>query len=355
VKRKTLPLICILSFFTVIGLVNYVIDPYNLYNQTSLKIAAIELSNGANITNVNNIDERSLQKYIIQNKAKGHDIVAMGSSRVMQLREDFFVPKSFFNSGLSAATIEDYMLVYGYYSERGILPNKIILAVDPWVFNRNHGFKRWFPLAKDVEKFEKKYFRSNAINWHSRHTLLNSLRLYLDLFMPDMFQRSILEFGSSDNKIISTTERRTNKRTKLSDGSRSYEYQRHNRSASEIDEIVKKHIVEEVPFGLSEFELDSTLIKVFGLFIDKCIQDNIDIHLVLVPYHPDYYKFLSQDNKYKSITKVEDIVVQIAADLKIGIIGSYSPLKVGLDKEDFYDPYHPSEKGMQKLLKGRLM
>lgn len=347
--KAFLKLTLIIPFFLFIAIINYKIDPYNFFKKTDLKLVAKSIIDGNNITNVNEIDERSLQLFIIQNLKIKYDYIALGSSRIMQLRQDFFMPSTFFNNGVSAATLEDFLFIYGFYKERDLLPKNIILSIDPWLFNKNHNFKRWYPIAGKLKKIEKKYYRLNAIKWHKNHPIWFNLVYYFQLFDPSVFKESIRHNNHSSIKI--TKQTRTKFRTKLSDGSRSYEYLRHNRTEAQVDSIIKEEIKRDYSFGLENFELDEKLYQVFEIFLKTLINDSVKINIVLVPYHPDFYHFMLNSDNYKNIVFVEDYIKNIAAKNNIAIYGSYDMSNLyNLNKKDFYDPYHPNEEGIKKVL-----
>src|SRR5690606_22220124 len=98
---------------------------------------------GNNVTNIENYDERTLQRNIINNHHICPQVLVLGSSRTMLINSREFIGKTFFNNSVSGASIEDIVAIYQMYDNRKCYPGKIILALDPWILNVNNGQNRW--------------------------------------------------------------------------------------------------------------------------------------------------------------------------------------------------------------------
>jgi predicted glycosyltransferase involved in capsule biosynthesis len=118
-------------------LTNYFGDAARLFDNDYEKQMAKIIINGQYVTNVENYDERLFQKELIISEEIYPNFVIVGSSRTMLINSDLFLSSSFLNNSVSGASIEDIISIYQLYKVNNKLPKKILLGVDPWLFNRN--------------------------------------------------------------------------------------------------------------------------------------------------------------------------------------------------------------------------
>ncbi len=104
-------------------------------------------------------DERVYKKEMIRARAAELKILVMGSSRVRRISDGLLHAdrRSFYNVGLSGATIEDHVIVWQACKELGITPTVVFLGLDPWIFNENSGGLRWESLDADFRRFKYSY------------------------------------------------------------------------------------------------------------------------------------------------------------------------------------------------------
>ena len=142
-KKLAYKLCLLLPIPIIISIINYTVDPANIFKPVEENLAEI-LTQGKNIANFPNCDERLLQKFYIEKLKKPKEIIVVGSSRSMQIGKDIFQGHTFFNNSTSAAAIEDYISIYGIYKQKNLKPNVIIMGIDP--FNRGARFDRVNPV-----------------------------------------------------------------------------------------------------------------------------------------------------------------------------------------------------------------
>ena len=130
----------VIIFFLIIT--NYLGDNAKLYSKGyENKIAKI-LIDGYNVTNINNYDERILQREWINQLGKSPDIVVLGSSRSMMIREKDFENTKLMNNTVSGASIQDLIAIYQLYKTKNLLPKTFVIGLDPWIFNQNNNQRR---------------------------------------------------------------------------------------------------------------------------------------------------------------------------------------------------------------------
>ena len=114
-----------------------------------------QLLNGKTISEVHPQNTRSRNRYLIKNREEKVDIIAVGSSRTHGLRREYITSEeTFFNHAMSRSILEDYIgIVGGYKKFKDYIPSKVILGVDPWVFNGEN-----ITYQGDWEIFKELYF-----------------------------------------------------------------------------------------------------------------------------------------------------------------------------------------------------
>ena len=137
----TLPILILLL------VVNYFGDAARLFDNDYEKQMANIVASGKYVTNIDNYDERLFQKELIFNKNIQPNIVVIGSSTTMLINSDLFPDTLLFNNSVSGASIEDIVGIYQLYKTNNKLPRKIIIGIDPWMFNENNGQERWQSIS----------------------------------------------------------------------------------------------------------------------------------------------------------------------------------------------------------------
>lgn len=347
---KYLQKIIIFGLFILLSIffVNIIIDPANIFSGIEVKISKYILA-GYNVTNYQNIDERLLQKNIIQNLRYSPSIIILGSSRIMQIGKEVY-GNNCFNNAVSGASIEDLVAIYQLYIESGHANSikKVVIGIDPWLFNDNNGQRRWESLSKEYYAFfEKNIPVKNRI----------PIFKYSQLISPSYFQASIKAFPEyikqlrNKEEITPTYERYNLTQTRLNDGTIEYDLKYRSRSTADIEKEIKEYISGQI-YSLEEYsELSNTIINTFNLLIKRIINNGAKIDFYLIPYPVIIYQYLLSNEKYRIISSVEDFITLYAKENNVNIQGSYNPELFNLNTDDFYDGMHLNNNGIRKYLK----
>lgn len=337
--RKSLTYI--LSILLIIFSVNFVSDPASLFSGFAMEIAKY-ISNGFNVTGIQNIDERILQKNIIENIIFTPEIIILGSSRIMQVGQSYYGTKSF-NNGVSGASIEDIIAIYQIYKENDTVVKKIVIGIDPWLFNENNGQSRWLSIKQDYDSF----YGKNTNNFIKNIPILK----YAQLFSPSYFQASIKSLLKTiNNKVIPTGDKYNRTLTRLTDGTITYGLEYRTRSETEINNAAIEYINGNI-YSIENFkEISETIRNDFEIFIKKILKEGVEIEFLLMPYHPIVWKHIDENRKYEKVKEVESFIYDCASKNNIKIIGSYDPEPFRLTSSDFYDGMHLSPDGIEKVI-----
>ena len=312
---------------SIVIMTNYFGDAGNLFSK-SYELEIVEMLKFNNVENVSNYDERVFQRELINSLEIKPEVIALGSSRVMTIDSDFFNDQIFINNGVSGSSIEDLIAIYQMYKSKDMLPKEIILGVDPWLFNINNDQNRWLSIEKEYNKYYNK--AESKIN--PSFTILK----YTQLFSPSYLQASI---KSLQRKKITPTSKKNNEgMTLLKDGSITYGEKVRKITKDKVDYAARYYIQSKI-YSIEEFKRISP--EKFTEFQNLCsdiLENDIKLSFFLSPYHPLVYQKISQD--YDVVLDVEKEIVEFAINKKIKLIGSFSPLKAGVNYKDFFDGMH---------------
>jgi len=168
----------------VIG-TNLAVDPSHLFDDGAYEqgLAALLLE-GWHVADVADHDERQLQQLLIARTPEPPDVIVLGSSRSLEVTGAPWGERRVRNHSVSGATLEDYLAVYALYARRGWTPRVVVLGLDPWVVNRQHGQVRWksygeaYRLACRIARL----FETRGLGPNDRVTLLSGGSLTLNMY-----------------------------------------------------------------------------------------------------------------------------------------------------------------------------
>lgn len=327
------------SLIVLLISVNYFIDPAKIYDSDYEKKISNILINGNFVTNIDNYDERILQKELIHLMKSSPEVLVFGSSRTMLINSSFFPKQTFFNNSVSGASLEDFIALFEIYKENNLLPKKIVIGVDPWLFNENNRQVRW----KSIEYY---YMKNKGLTTHSfpfqKIRQLVSLSYFQSAvdYLPEYF------LNKTEPKITNRTHNLKN--TKLTDGSLVYNSNYRNASLNIVNSKINRFMDDKI-YSIENFSSISDEIWFeFIMFVNSLMNSNISIEFFMSPYPPKVYDKIS--NEYPNVLKTERLILKYAKKNNIKIYGSFNPENLEFDNSYFYDGMHCNEKGIKQIL-----
>jgi len=294
-KKIILKLIIIfLPIAIIIGLINYNVDPANVFSGDDYveKIADI-IASGNNADNISNYNERILQKkYIHRLKEKNPDIIVMGSSRIMEIGHKVFPDKKNLNVGVSHANINDLIAIAGLMEECKIMTKEVIINVDPYLICKgDKGTEEWVLLKEYHRKFLIKNC-NKLIEKEEFEEKENPIKKWFTLFSFDYFQNSLEFFFIGNNKLVKNVGKKSpQKYGRYFDGSIAYSYSYQHPDTMIVANIAKgmsKH-------GISE--IDNIKLIYLNCLIDYFQKNNVEITLIMLPFHQDFFDNTNANQK----------------------------------------------------------
>jgi hypothetical protein len=349
----------VLSFFSPIFLVvvgvNYFGDAANLFSDSYESKVAEEIVNGNNVTNILNCDERVLQRLIINKLDYCPDIVVIGSSRIMEIRQSMFKESSLMNNGVSGATIEDLLALIELYETKNCLPKRIIMGLDPWTLNKNNEQVRWRALESEyLANLKRLKIDDNPIfNISFQEGIKNVIKSqikYYQLVSPSYFKISLKMLLFQNKSVFLTKNNFNDTFTRLSDGSVSYGLEYRSKNDAEVNKKVSQFIRGNL-YSIQNFtELEKGIQLQLESLIIHLKSRNVEIEFFLAPYHPDVYKIVEKE-PYLMVLESEKFFLFLAKQHQIKVFGSFDPQPFSLSKSFFYDGMHCDSNAINLLLK----
>lgn len=152
----------LLPLLLFVGVVNWYVDSYAYLCVTYDEIADKMTNMSQNVVGLEESDynDRNLVLACLNAQKEAKEVVVIGSSRVFTFEHTLFDTDSFYNAGLSEATIYDLWAVTGILAANGRLPEKMVIGVDAFLFNAAHNNDRWKELESYVQYMDKETGRN---------------------------------------------------------------------------------------------------------------------------------------------------------------------------------------------------
>ncbi|GAP71789.1 hypothetical protein SAMD00024442_18_32 [Candidatus Symbiothrix dinenymphae] len=331
---------------------NYFVDPANLFREGYESGIVDYWLQGYNVvTGIVNYDERSLQRQYIEKMPECPTEIVLGSSRVFLIGQTMTGNDRLMNHGVSGASLEDLMAIYYLYEKKGCNQlHKVLIGLDPWLLNVNHGDTRWKTLKNEYNAFanillkkgERLQFGASWSNFYK----------YAELFSLSYLKSSIAYLRAPKNPVYKPTKEAINEdATRRMDGSIDYGAAFRNLSKEEIDKEITKALNHHPIYHMGNFtSLNKDYCLLFSNYIEYLQQKNIEVEFVLAPLHPQVYDYFQKSEYYKIGLDAETYFVNYATKHQITVYGSFNPEKYRLGEFDFYDGFHPKEATIEKIL-----
>ena len=354
-KKVLLRLCLFIPILLIIAVVNFTVDPANLYSGDAYitGIAKIMLS-GKNVANVENYDERLLQKKYIEGLRQAKDVIVLGSSHSMRVSSAQFPGKTFFNNSVSIATLEDLIAIYQLYSDNGLKPSIIILGIDPWIFNIYYNYNLWRTLSNEYQKGINNLGLGTPDYLASFVNTLELEKLF-QIISPSYFQGSIkllLTQYWKRSSYYATIDVESDVSIKTFDGLYSYPSEYRLANVDQVRQRIENVINQPIDTGFEHYTiLDPQRIAIFKNFIELLKTEGIQVFIFLPPFHPVYYNYLVNSEKHRIILNVQELLINIGKEKGITILGSYNPADIPCQENEFYDYLHLKSTCIEKVFK----
>ncbi len=340
-KKWCRAVLFVIPLLLFIGWVNWYVDSYALLRVTYDGIAA-QMAAGKNVEGLEESDynDRNLLAARLSGMEEAPQVMVLGSSRVYTFDHTMFGTDSFYNAGLSEATIYDILAVSGILFKQDKLPETVVIGVDAFLFNKSHDNEKW----KELEGYAN--YMSLAIDGklspELTHPRKDTGRDWKKTLSLDYFRYNVTLLPEGKRFAVSYTEDwETDDYLKRSDGSVSYQRELREVNPADVEEMTRQAMGEHVVYRMTDYEkIDEQHFEYFSWLIDDLQQAGVEVILYLPPYSPMMYNYIESEETFQITLEVEEKVKALAARKGIALYGSYDPAGCGLTMADLYDVYH---------------
>lgn len=331
----------VLPLLLFVGWVNWYVDSYALLRVTYDEIAA-QMAAGKNVEGLEESDynDRNLLAARLNGMKEAPRVVVAGSSRVYTFDHSMFGTTSFYNAGLSEATIYDLLAVAGILAGQGKLPETMVIGVDPFLFNTSHDNEKW----KELEGYANYMglVLDGSLDGKAAFQRKNTGRDYKKALSLDYFRYNVTLLPDKKRFAVSYTDDwDTERYLKHYDGSVSYQRSLREVDPAEVEAMTRQAMEEHVVYRMTDYhEIDSGHFGLFSALVGYLQEAGVEVILYLPSYSPMMYNYIESEEAFRITLDVEEKMKALAMDRGIALFGSYDPAGCGLEMTDLYDVYH---------------
>ncbi len=351
----------LLPLLLFVGVVNWYVDSYAYLRVTYDEIADKMTNMSQNVVGLEESDynDRNLVLACLNAQKEAKEVVVIGSSRVFTFEHTLFDTDSFYNAGLSEATIYDLWAVTGILAANGRLPEKMVIGVDAFLFNAAHNNDRWKELEAYVQYMDKETGRNTGggtgvgeesggdgngaeASGKDVEGRPNTGRHYGKWLSLDYFRYNITCLPEGKRfDVFYTEDWETELYTKHYDGSVSYQQELREVAEEDVVAMTGQAMEEQVVYRMTDYrEIDAESMEMFISLLDYLQSQDVEVILYLPPYSPMLYDYIESEDSFRITLEVETKIKEIAFEKKAALYGSYDPEESGLQMSDLYDVYH---------------
>lgn len=266
-------------------------------------------------------EQTTYYKLKVANESRA-DVIALGTSRVMQIREDYF-KNSFYNCGGAVSQNFDEYLMFLQKLSDDELPEVIILGLDSWIFNDEWNKS----LTHGSIKSEKKDIDEKVI-------IKQMIKDYFDKKWT--FEQFIKGYANAGfNGIIKGNGYKE-------DGSYCYTDIYREPELSEDYKFVST--LRRVNTGTARFEygeeVDRETLEYLDELLKYCYGKGIKVVAFIPPFAPTVLDKMMEINKYGYIIKCYDTIRPYFEKYNFELYDFLDVRKLGCDDSYFVDGFH---------------
>ena len=268
-------------------------------------------------------------KFHMTDEVERPEVLALGSSRIMQVKRSVVSPDySFYNAG---GAIQNACELPLFINKLHDSPKLILVNIDQWWFNRAY-------IAEDLPFSPSVYDDESALDMHKRGQFVCDF--YTDLVKGKISLKKVFSSPHIGLNAI------CNENGFAADGSR---YQGDMILAPEVQEDYNfKNVLGRIRDGNLRFqygdEADSSMVSVVDDFLNQCVARKIKVVAFLPPFAPYVYQRMQETGKYGYMSKLYDMLRPLFDQYEGCSLYDFTDVTdTGAHNYDFDDGFHGSE------------
>ncbi len=339
-------ILAVVIYFVII-VCNYTIDPANIYHDNVTKEMAQRLAEGNIVKSPDDWDEGLLLELVVSALEKSPETVILGSSHTRYIPFEF---DDYYNASLSSACLGDYYAALGVFEHNQVMPDKIILGLDQWIFEVDISYVGQTSLSNYNEYEQDKILNGNAgsvLQAVGQNAIAGEVK---EFFSFPYFQAS---FKTMLTNGIPEREQNMNIEIVADDTPADYQKQLPNGRGTmntgaymSLEQCVSAAQTRidsgETPFLTRTGTLDihKSVVKQFEAMVEYLLEKGIEVEFYLPPWPPTFYDYCVSTEAYQGVTEIEKYLRLYAKKLGIVVRGTYDPNLAGVSNEDLSDYQH---------------
>ncbi|MGM9539264.1 hypothetical protein [Anaerovibrio sp.] len=292
------------------------------------------------------ITESSLIKFKIVEQKKPK-VVAIGSSRVMQFRSNYFIDKDFFTMGGTAGSLMDADKTFKKI-KKSYTPDVVILGVDLWWLNPNFSHVSTLGCLDEIRESKyKKYFQ--LIKFMKDNAEMRGMLFHLD----DIKERDAV--GGRRTVGLSAAVKSDGYR--LADGSYQYGHflTADFKTAAELFQDTHKRLDDRNRRFEAADDIDYREFERLKSLVREMTKAGCHVIVFLPPFPDEIYSRMSSNDEWRFfLANFENSVKECCAEEKVQFFDFSNVLWVGSNDDECLDGFHGSEMTYTKIVKAML-
>ena len=267
-------------------------------------------------------------KFHMTDEVMRPQVLALGSSRIMQVRHTIVCPDyTFYNAG---GAIQNVLELSLFINKLHNSPKLILLNIDQWWFNRTY--------LDECQPFDPSVYDEPELDIPKLGRLVCDF--YTDLVkgkinLIKVFSSDHIGLNAICNNIGFCTDGSPNSSDRIV-------------IPEEQDDYNFKDVLERIRAGNRRFQYgdqaDSTQMSALEDFLNQCVARRIKVVAFLPPFAPYVYKRMKETGKYEYMSQLYDMLLPVINKYEgCSLYDFMDVTDMGAHNYDFYDGFHGSE------------
>ena len=320
-----------------------------------VQAAAALLQPGQAVIVTRELDDRRLQRMRLPTIPRPA-VVAFGSSRVMPLGGAALglAPGRFYNTAVSAASVEDHIAFWQILKRGGRAPDVAIFSIDHWSLALSQEQVRWLALSAEVSEFLDGAGRGTRWGWAPAHALVYRWARFKDLFSYSVLKASVSDLeraargrGRRGAEVEASLRRDVvaegqvgDRRAVRGDGSLIYDRAFAGQGVEQVREEAVR-FVRAGARGLAEFQVDPERLARLELLWRDMRVHGVELVVYLPPYHPAAWTGIrAEPRAAAALADSAAAVAGLTARVGARFLDASDPASIPCGAERFYDGDH---------------
>jgi len=266
-----------------------------------------------------------LKKNIIENRA-AYKVIALGSSRVLQFREQMFTTP-FYNAGYVVKSIKDFK-AFLIDIPKDKYPKYLIIALDQWMFNES-----WDNLESELNI--KRY-----------ENFIPKIETYRSIIKDLIFKKyNLSNFTNESDTFKVGLNAWVNNTGMRNDGSYLYGHIINNPEITNAEKF--SETFDRILTGNNKFQYGQTInplaINFLSDFLDFCLTHEIQVIAFLPPFPNEVYARMMCSGRYTYLGKIDATIKPLFLTRGFEFYNFSKGSQCQSDDSEFIDGFHGGE------------